>query len=265
MTYNWGNIRAAFKDRESWWGLFVVRPLASPIAWLLANFLPIRPEAICLVGLGIGLMAIPFFLLGDHQSLLVGAGLALLSNVLDATDGLVARMTGRVTILGGYIDLASDLVKHTCLISALTLGQLQADPHPIAALPGLCALAFFLLLIANENLLGRLRFPLPINRPPPRTSRPIFPGIMVQRVAAAFAHRNLHPVPTPGEASALILVIAPAFGEVQLGLLAGATLLFAYMLARTVQVLLQTRWLTVGVPEDSQRDKLNALAKAPRA
>lgn len=53
--------------------------------------------------------------------------LILLSGVLDAVDGVIARTTGKVTVFGGFLDSVSDRYSDAVIISGLILGGL-CDP-----------------------------------------------------------------------------------------------------------------------------------------
>jgi phosphatidylglycerophosphate synthase len=61
-----------------------------------------------------------------------GLGLWVLNRVLDGLDGIVARLGGRVTDLGGFLDLVSDFVVYASVPVALALRpgappELRAD------------------------------------------------------------------------------------------------------------------------------------------
>ncbi len=53
--------------------------------------------------------------------------LILLSGILDAVDGVIARTTGKVTVFGGFLDSVSDRYSDALVISGLILGGL-CDP-----------------------------------------------------------------------------------------------------------------------------------------
>jgi phosphatidylglycerophosphate synthase len=122
------------------------RPLAHVVARALAP-LRVPPPAVVLAGTATGVAAA--VAIGRHA--FVAAALLLqLKTLLDNADGQLARMTGRVTELGRYLDSESDLVVDAAIFAAL--GIWIGAP---------LALAGFLLLTAvlsiNFNLERRYR------------------------------------------------------------------------------------------------------------
>lgn len=109
-----------FKDR-------VLRPPAR----LLAG--RVSPNAITLLALSAGAACAFLLARGAYAAGLVAW---LLSRVLDGLDGLVARETGRVTDLGGYLDLLLDMVVYAAVPVALAVGR----PHESGLLLALALL-----------------------------------------------------------------------------------------------------------------------------
>ncbi len=93
----------------------VFRPLAHPLVRVL---LPLRvpPPAVVLVGTAVGLWAAWLLWSG---SLVWAAVLLQLKTLLDGADGQLARASGRVTVLGRYLDSESDLLVDAFLFAAL--------------------------------------------------------------------------------------------------------------------------------------------------
>jgi phosphatidylglycerophosphate synthase len=138
-------------DRKPRQGLELACELGfRPLAHLVARALtPLRvpPPAVVLAGTATGIAAA--FAIGRHA--FVAAALLLqLKTLLDNADGQLARMTGRVTEFGRYLDSESDLLVDAALFAAL--GVWIGAP---------LALAGFLLLTAvlsvNFNLERRYR------------------------------------------------------------------------------------------------------------
>jgi archaetidylinositol phosphate synthase len=62
--------------------------------------------------------------------------LILLSGVLDAVDGVIARTTNKVTIFGGFLDSVSDRYSDALVISGLILGGLCDSKWGLITLSG---------------------------------------------------------------------------------------------------------------------------------
>jgi hypothetical protein len=119
----------------------VFRPAAHVVARAL---LPLRvpPPAVVLAGTATGLAAA--VAIGRH-AFLAGALLLQAKTVLDNADGQLARLTGRVTAFGRYLDSESDLLVDAAVFAALGLWI-----GPWLALAGFALLAA--VLSANFNL-----------------------------------------------------------------------------------------------------------------
>ena len=105
---------------------WIFRPLAHLVVLVL---LPLRvpPPAVVLAGAGVGIGAAVEIGRGQF---LAAALLLQLKTVLDNADGQLARLAGRVTALGRYLDSESDLVVNAALFVALGT---QIGPWPAVA------------------------------------------------------------------------------------------------------------------------------------
>jgi phosphatidylglycerophosphate synthase len=93
----------------------VFRPLAHPLVLTFA-WLRIPPPAVVLTATAVGFASAAGLARGD---LLAAAILLQLKTVLDNADGQLARLTGRVSVLGRYLDAESDLMVNAALCTAL--------------------------------------------------------------------------------------------------------------------------------------------------
>ena len=94
---------------------YLFRPLAHPLVLGFA-WLRIPPPAVVLLAASVGFASALGLARGD---LLVAAILLQLKTVLDNADGQLARLTGRVSVLGRYLDAESDLLVDAALCAAL--------------------------------------------------------------------------------------------------------------------------------------------------
>jgi archaetidylinositol phosphate synthase len=122
------------------------RPLAHMVARALAP-LRVPPPAVVIAGTATGVAAA--VAIGRH-AFLAAALLLQLKTVLDNADGQLARMTGRVTELGRYLDSESDLLVDAAIFAALGIWI-----GPPLALVGFVLLT--LVLSINFNLERRYR------------------------------------------------------------------------------------------------------------
>ncbi len=126
---------------------WVFRPLAHPLVLLLAR-LRVPPPLVVVAAGAAGITAAVEL---GRGSLLAAALLVQLKTLLDNADGQLARLTGRTSAFGRYLDSEVDLVVNAALFTGLgwTFGQ------PAPALAGFIALTSVLSLNFNVERLSR--------------------------------------------------------------------------------------------------------------
>jgi hypothetical protein len=76
-----------YKDRDAWWTVWLVDPLASRLVWLVAPVRWITPNLLTMGAFLLGFVAAYCFLQGDYPWLVAGAVVFHISFVLDCMDG----------------------------------------------------------------------------------------------------------------------------------------------------------------------------------
>jgi len=126
---------------------WVFRPLAHPLVLLFALLRVPPPLVVVSAGVAGGAAAVEL----GRGSPLAAALLVQLKTLLDNADGQLARLTGRTSAFGRYLDSEADLLVNAALFVALgwTTGR------PALALAGLFALTIVLSLNFNVERLSR--------------------------------------------------------------------------------------------------------------
>ena len=98
-------LQASFKsnDTEEWIDVHFTRPIGLVFA-LLWNKLNIHPNVITILSIFLGAGAGCMFYYTDLTHNLIGVGLLMLANFCDSTDGQMARLTGKKTLIGRMLD-----------------------------------------------------------------------------------------------------------------------------------------------------------------
>jgi CDP-diacylglycerol--glycerol-3-phosphate 3-phosphatidyltransferase len=97
------------------WRHRLARPVTEPVVRFLART-PLTPNAITLLGFG-GVIAASWLIITSH---LFWAGIVvLLASILDAFDGALARLTGRVSLFGSILDSTLDRLAEGLLLLAI--------------------------------------------------------------------------------------------------------------------------------------------------
>ncbi len=106
---------------DGWYSVSVLRRLSKPLTGWAARH-GWSPNAITLVSLLVGLLAAGSFALGSRWALVVGAILLQVSLIIDCSDGEVARLTGRHSRVGAWLDAVTDRVKEFAAYAGLAAG-----------------------------------------------------------------------------------------------------------------------------------------------
>ncbi|MGH2977647.1 MAG: CDP-alcohol phosphatidyltransferase family protein [Gaiellaceae bacterium] len=125
----------------------VFRPLAHPLVLLFARLRV--PPPLVVVAAGVAGVAAAVEL--GRGSLLAAALLLELKTLLDNADGQLARLSGRISAFGRYLDSEVDLLVNAALFAALA----WTTGRPALALAGLLALTSVLSLNFNVERLSR--------------------------------------------------------------------------------------------------------------
>jgi phosphatidylglycerophosphate synthase len=125
----------------------VFRPLAHLVVLALAP-LRVPPPAVVLAGTACGIAGAVELARGH---LLAAALLVQLKTVLDNADGQLARLTGRVTGFGRYLDAECDLLVNAALLAGLG----WHSDAPVAAALGFASLTAILSVNFNVERLAR--------------------------------------------------------------------------------------------------------------
>jgi phosphatidylglycerophosphate synthase len=117
-------IRArTYKQRDAWWTVWLVDPLASRLVWLVSPWRAITPNVLTTLAFVIGLGSAAAFWRGSYGWLLIGALLFHVSFVLDCMDGKIARLNGTGSVFGAWLDYVFDRLRVLACAVGLFGGQ----------------------------------------------------------------------------------------------------------------------------------------------
>lgn len=108
---------------KSWWASIAILPLANRMVVMVANYTELSPNQITLVSCFFRLLSAGLFLLGEYWALILGGFCFQLAYLIDCVDGPLARLKGKTSEFGRYLDHLSDLVGDLLILAALAWGQ----------------------------------------------------------------------------------------------------------------------------------------------
>jgi phosphatidylglycerophosphate synthase len=121
-----GEIRSrTYKNRDAWWTVWLVDPLASRLVWLVAPWRWATPNLLTTLAFLLGLGSAACFWPGSYGWLLAGAVLFHLSFVLDCVDGKIARLNGTGSVFGAWLDYVFDRLRVLACAVGLFGGQYE--------------------------------------------------------------------------------------------------------------------------------------------
>ncbi|MCJ7611432.1 MAG: CDP-alcohol phosphatidyltransferase family protein [Candidatus Aminicenantes bacterium] len=124
--------------------LVLYRPISFFLVKLCYPF-PITPNQLSLLAMATGIGAGLCFALGNQESFMIGGLLFALANVIDCSDGMLARLKKNGTITGRLVDGVVDYVVSISLYSGLLVGLTHAREINMIELPFspflMCAIA----------------------------------------------------------------------------------------------------------------------------
>ncbi len=88
--------------------------------------LPITPNAITVLSLLIGMLAIPFYLEASHASVAIAGAILFVNNLFDILDGQIARMKFRFSDFGERLDNLADGTLNVLILAPIGIGLQQS-------------------------------------------------------------------------------------------------------------------------------------------
>ncbi|MCA2219138.1 CDP-alcohol phosphatidyltransferase family protein [Jidongwangia harbinensis] len=112
-----------YKDRDAWWTVWLVDPLASRLVWLVAPLRSVTPNRLTVSAFLLGVGAAACFWQQSYAWLALGALLFHFSFVIDCMDGKIARLKGTGSVFGAWLDYVFDRLRVLVCTVALMGGQ----------------------------------------------------------------------------------------------------------------------------------------------
>jgi hypothetical protein len=114
--------------------LVLYRPLSFVLVKICYPF-PITPNQLSFLAMATGIVAGVYFSLGTVESFFIGGLLFALANVIDCSDGMLARLKRNGTVTGRIVDGVVDYVVSISLYAGLAVGLHHALEAGLIELP----------------------------------------------------------------------------------------------------------------------------------
>ena len=148
MKYNYSDIEKTFHSKEPWINIFIFRFLTLPLTYFLVNFTNITPNVITLFSAIFGIFAAYFY---ATDLILYGAISYVLSYLMDAIDGKVARIKDIKTSYGSWLDIFVDRFNFTIITISLSCSFLIEINIFFAIIAPCLLISLFLIGFESRN------------------------------------------------------------------------------------------------------------------
>ena len=108
---------------KTWWATILVLPISVRLIAYLVNRTDISPNTITVIGLSLRLLTALLFVMATPTAMFAGAMAYIAAYICDCSDGAVARIIGKTSEFGRYLDHVSDLVGDILILFALSWSQ----------------------------------------------------------------------------------------------------------------------------------------------
>jgi hypothetical protein len=117
---------------EEWLDLLFFRPLAFVFVKAVYRT-PLTPNAITVCATVVGVVAALWMAIGSAGALVVAALLLILYNVLDCSDGMLARLQQSGSRIGRVLDGAADYIVTVAFYTGIAIGYAPQSSAPVLA------------------------------------------------------------------------------------------------------------------------------------
>jgi hypothetical protein len=157
MRYSPADVRAVCKQRDAWWTVLLVDPVACRLVRFVANRTSTTPNQLTGVAFVLGLCAAGCFATGEAGYLALGALLFHLGFVVDCMDGKLARLKRNGTTFGLWLDFSLDQLRMLICSFALSWGLYQQTGRVEAGFLAAVIIAFDLVRYLNGPQVAKVR------------------------------------------------------------------------------------------------------------
>ncbi|MBN1571813.1 MAG: CDP-alcohol phosphatidyltransferase family protein [Deltaproteobacteria bacterium] len=144
---------------DSWWGRYFLDPISIRLTWLIANFTRLSPNAVTFFSFLFALVSAYLFYRGERLFLVAGAVVYEFGFILDTVDGKLARLTGKSSTAGAFLDVYLDNISVFLNLFALVMGRFLISGEKKYIIVGLIYIFVHFLQILSKyqalHFLGR--------------------------------------------------------------------------------------------------------------
>ena len=143
------------KDQDIFWNVYVARPLAAILLYSLRRT-PITPNQVTFLGAFV-FVGVAAALVGMRgwTGMLVAAAILEFAYVLDCADGQLARLTGKTSEVGAYLDFLIDEIKALVLVGAFAVRLWLVHDQVVWLVVGLAGMLLVSVATSLTNFVRR--------------------------------------------------------------------------------------------------------------
>jgi len=115
---------------EEYFDLWIYRPLGYIVAKLVQS-ISVTPNQLTVLAMFCGIASGYVFSLGTQQAFILGALLYFMFNILDCSDGQLARIKGTSSVAGKILDGAADYIAGIAIYIGIGIGYVEYVSNPV--------------------------------------------------------------------------------------------------------------------------------------
>lgn len=213
-------------------GYLFYNPISIRLVWVIANFTKITANQITYLSFLAGITTAWCFFQGTSFYLILGALSLTFCNILDWTDGKLARLRNEESAIGAFLDSAFGEFHKPFIVFALSYGQFRITGQEIFLILGIALLFVHLAMSSYGEIKKEIKKSY-IKREQKLINKDDsyeFLGKLKDFKNYFEKKKGIYPFYSLGELDALVIIIGPLFGIVKECLMIGLFLSLVMMI-----------------------------------
>lgn len=226
--------------RKCLWAAIAILPVAKRVSLFFANRTRVTPNQLTIAAFMLCVVGAGSFAVGGYWFLVAGALLFEINYMLDCVDGTVAKLTGRCSQTGAFLDFLLDQWRIFFCLAGLVYGQYRFH----AGMPIVIAASYYLFIKLLYVYHGNVRQSMisKFGRWAVESSLEYTGVGLLARWRRFAERRKLAPRMRSVETDTIVFFIGPVLNQVFWGMMIGSALLTLLYVAAVIRFIWELRY-----------------------